>query len=114
MRYIDADKLITALCDCTEDTWGKGLGASWWAQSVKLKDNMVECINNQPRADVAEVKHGYWKDIYVKNGYGDIIEKQIECSECKEFFKVEIHANEYWKSRFKNCPFCGAVMDGKE
>lgn len=54
-RYIDADKLITALCDCTEDTWGKGLGASWWAQSVKLKDNMVECINNQPTADVVEV-----------------------------------------------------------
>ena len=53
-RYIDADKLIQALCN-TQKTWGSRLGTSWWSHSVKLKDNMVRCIKEQPTADVEEV-----------------------------------------------------------
>ena len=58
-RYIDADKLIQALCN-TQKTWGSRLGTSWWSHSVKLKDNMVRCIKEQPTADVEEVT--YCKD----------------------------------------------------
>ena len=105
-RYIDADKLITALCDCTEDTWGKGLGASWWAQSVKLKDNMVECINNQPTADVVEVKHGEWKG------------ESLTCSVCKRDISEIYDADSYMsygiEDELKWCPFCGAKMDGNK
>lgn len=54
-KYIDADKLINELNNSTQNTWGKGLGRSWWSHSVKLKDNIVECINKQPTADVVEV-----------------------------------------------------------
>ncbi len=107
-RYIDADKLINALCDCTEETWGKGLGASWWAQSVKLKDNMVECINNQPTADVAEVKHGRWD----ASGRYKFVDETlaIRCSECG----CSLHSEEYQKYHWNYCPNCGAKMDGKD
>lgn len=103
-RYIDADILINELGDCTLATWGKGLGASWWAQSVKLKDNMVECINNQPTADVAEVKHGHW--IYHPDDLFPA-ESEQECSICHEREDITLVNDNY-------CPNCGAKMDGKE
>ena len=54
-EYIERDALIKAITECTAETWGKGLGRSWWSHSVQLKDNMVRCINNQDAADVVEV-----------------------------------------------------------
>lgn len=103
-RYIDADKLIQALCN-TQKTWGSRLGTSWWSHSVKLKDNMVRCIKEQPTADVEEVKHGEWLPVqYIYFGF-----KRYECSECKD--------DEYWQKRYIEhketyCPNCGAKMDG--
>ena len=101
-RYIDADKLITALCDCTEDTWGKNLGASWWAQSVKLKDNMVECINNQPTADVAEVNHGEWK-VHQNGEYW-----HYDCPFCDDGYATK--GKDLIPPNY--CQNCGAKMDG--
>ena len=103
-RYIDADKLINEFGNCTLATWGKGLGASWWSQSVKLKDNMVECINKQPTADVVEVKHGY------DTGNANI----FECSVCgygvDDIYEADEKNYPVWK--FNYCPHCGAKMDG--
>jgi hypothetical protein len=55
-RYIDADALIAQIEGNTGDTWGRGLGRSWWAHSVMLKDNIVNLIRNAPTADVAPSK----------------------------------------------------------
>ncbi len=44
---------------------------------------------------------------------GKEVYQSIDCSHCEEIFKIESETREYWKARFKVCPFCGAVMDGK-
>ena len=100
-RYIDANKLIGDLNYSTQNTWGKSLGYSWWSHSVKLKDNMVECINNQPTADVEEVRHGEWKQ-------NPCVERFYYCSECNR--RIE----DATKSPYKHFPYChcGAKMDG--
>lgn len=108
MAYIDKERAIGLLL------YFKKNHSNLPKACLHMIDISITVIKNMTTADVVEVKHGCWKDIYVKNGYGDIIEKQIECSECKDFFKIESHDNSYWKKRFNICPFCGAVMDGKE
>ena len=99
-RYIDANKLIDDLNYSTQNTWGKGLGYSWWSHSVKLKDNMVECINDQPTADVEEVRHGEWIETY--RGLCPR-EKVIVCSLCG---RVEEQKEPYCN--------CGAKMNGSK
>lgn len=64
--------------------------------------------------DAVEVLHAHWEDgCAVDPKTGRIIYKSIDCSHCEEIFKIESHDREYWKKRFKVCPFCGAVMDGE-
>ena len=55
MRYIDADALIKDIENCSYETWSKGINRDWWAQAVKVKDNIKRCIERQPTADVVEV-----------------------------------------------------------
>ena len=62
-RYIDADALIEELNRCSYETWCKGVNSTWWAHSVRVKDNIVKCIERQPTADVVEV---------------------VRCKDCKE------------------------------
>jgi hypothetical protein len=65
-RYIDADALIEELQHCSYETWSKDINRAWWAQAVKVKDNIIQCIKRQPTADVVEVvrckdcKHSYF------------------------------------------------------
>ena len=65
-RYIDADVLIDAIENCSYTTWSQDINRAWWAQAVKVKDNMVACIKNTPTADVVEVVRCkdcvYWQD----------------------------------------------------
>lgn len=58
-----------------------------------------------------EVVHAEWLDGYAMHN-GKEVYKSIDCSHCNEIFKIESHDREYWKARFKVCPFCGAKMDG--
>ena len=67
---------------------------------------------NEPTIDAVEVVHAHWEDGYAVDCYGNIAYKSIDCTNCKEIFKVESRTREYWKERFKVCPFCGAKMDG--
>ena len=60
--------------------------------------------------DAVEVVHAHWEDgCAIHNGKE--VYKSIDCSVCHDIFKIESHDREYWKKRFKSCPFCGAVMD---
>lgn len=61
--------------------------------------------------DHKEERHGTWLDGGAVHN-GKEVYKSIDCSVCEEYFKVESFDREYWKARFKVCPFCGAKMDG--
>ena len=61
----------------------------------QLKD--FGCDNFKDKADVVEVRHGYWI-----SGWDTV------CSVCK------IDVDVYDVERFNYCPNCGAKMDGKE
>lgn len=79
-RYIDADALIEELQRCSYETWSKGVNRTWWAQAVNVKDNIVQCIERQPTADVEEVVRcrdcAWWED----KGYDPITETRFgEC-----------------------------------
>ena len=94
-RYIDADKLIEHIKDLP--TWKEMLGVGW--QPTKYPNGMFDCediinsIDNQPTADVEEVKRGHW----ITNPRGFCF-----CSECLT------SGSPYWK----RCPICEAKMDG--
>lgn len=74
-RYIDADKLVEEMQRCSYETWSKDVNRAWWAQAVKIKDNIVHCIERQPTADVVEVVRckdcKWWKRM---NG-----DKRLQC-----------------------------------
>ena len=66
--------------------------------------SIQKCIDNTPTADVEEVKHGVWKDIFEERIYALSLKyKHIRvCSVC------EGQSNRY----YEYCPYCGAKMDG--
>lgn len=67
-----------------------------YAPMQEQKDILVKCIkkvNEQPTADIKEVKHGKWEVFGLRNPL---------CSLCYKY--------NYEKSDF--CPHCGAKMDG--
>lgn len=93
-RYIDADKL--------QETIYK-----------RVNNPAIRCwlnplINEQPIADVKEVKHGCWIDVPL-NVYNDMYKmnrynKRTKCSVCEYVMPYEY-------PRFHICPNCGARMD---
>ena len=104
-RYKDIDAIIEKMQGSTAETWGKGLGRSWWSHSVMLKDNIVQLMKDAPEADVVEVRHGRW----VHTDYAMHWHGKDECSECT------YHTSDRDDlSHLKYCPNCGARMDGDE
>ena len=96
MRLISADRF----CDFVDENCTDRHAALW-----------KELIRRQPTVDARPVVHGQWLDgCAIHNGKE--VYKSIDCSVCEEVFKIESHDREYWKKRFKNCPFCGSQMDG--
>ena len=66
-------------------------------------DSAINALRNAPAADVAPVVHGRWE----AKGYV-CGESEFECSVChKTEWRTSI-------SRFRWCPFCGAMMDGDD
>jgi hypothetical protein len=76
---------------------------------IKAVEMVVE---DTPTVDAVGVEHGRWLDGSAIHN-GKKVYDSIDCSVCEEIFKIESHDREYWKARFKVCPFCGAVMDGE-
>lgn len=64
---------------------------------------VLSCIEIQPSADVAPVRHAKWVLI------NECVNEGIYCSNChKKIYRAE-YANQKVKSNF--CPNCGAKMD---
>ncbi len=74
--------------------------------------NLRRVIQHIEDAPEVEVVHAHWEDGYAVDSQGNIVYRSIDCSHCEEVFKIESETREYWKARFKGCPFCFAKMDG--
>lgn len=99
-RYIDADNLINELSAACMPIYEKGITGI-------LGDNssIADIINEQPTADVQEVKHGDW----LKPGNDPIDNKQWICSECKGLTETAYYCGHCY---YNYCPNCGTRMDG--
>ena len=114
-RYIDAELLEKAIDEAqtsleTNDDkmweinkpYYKGL---CWARGL---------LNDQPTADVVEVKRGCWKDRYNNKYYNHL----YACSVCNKEALCEHYTNELGQIKVRQaltplCPHCGAKMDGE-
>lgn len=104
-RYIDADKLLKNVKDATPMNWTNSEAEIQAQLDWKC---CIALIKNQPTADVAEVKHGFWKKSQFSGRSGFYSVRDVICSECgiySTFLQHEIRPDYY-------CPNCGAKMDG--
>ena len=94
-RYIDADELIAEITSLKISLSGEDIFID------RAKESVLRVIDEQPTADVEEVKHGEWQEEY----YGS---DNIVCSSCGHMWNIldnDTHT-------FNHCPNCGAKMDG--
>lgn len=97
-RYIDAEKLKCSIDSATDSIFD-------WDKTIEELDyNLCELVDDEPTADVQEVKRGKW----VKPG-NDQDHKQWICSECKGLTETACYC---WHCYYNYCPCCGARMDG--
>ena len=77
-----------------------------------IKDGVLDVVQKQPTADVAEVRHGEWLQTQEPMGWSDV--DCIECSSCHESWIMDddLCLDDY-KDGWIYCPNCGAKMDGK-
>ena len=98
-EYIEREALLKhahiGMTRVSDTEWQKG----YW-DGV---DHMAEYIREQPTADVAEVKHGYWDDNII--GFCNVC---MECGAIVERTAVKSHTG-----KLNYCPNCGARMDGE-
>ena len=88
-RYIDAEKADVESISC------------FYGSECRIED-VQEWLDEQPTADVVEVKYGEWLE--VDDGIDIGSGKHLECSICGKWKKDRIKSN--------YCPNCGAKMDG--
>ena len=95
-RYIDVEPLIRRF------TGGESMKSV--AESI-ADERFVQALNNEPTADVVEVKHGYWEEIKCGDGIFDYC---FKCSNCGKTTPPKAFpvAPDY-------CPNCPAKMDGE-
>lgn len=90
-RYIDADNANVEQISC------------FYGGECRLED-VQEWLDEQPTADVAEVRHGYWIPTNIPSYFGGIIYKCSLC-EAKDGEHSSILGSYCWR--------CGAKMDGR-
>ena len=72
-------------------------------EGIEYNGDINYFIMNAPAADVQEVKHGEWKQVY---------EDCWECSICGQEYYLGIETPK--ENEYHYCPYCGAKMNGKE
>lgn len=117
-RYIDSEAL-------TEEI--KSLSVMLGGENVfkTAKESVLRIIDEQPTADVVEVKHGEWiidTSIEERTFYESNYKILITCSICgnrhflgtqpyRNFTQEDLKEDSYRKYRY--CGQCGAKMDGR-
>lgn len=101
-EYIDREALLLRLKKVitTGDDFGLGM--------LMATSHAIECIEEAPAADVAEVKHGEWKW-----GYGVGGQYGIWCTNCGAGY-VDSPNAEWIAKEHDYCGKCGAKMNGKK
>lgn len=92
MAYIDLDIAVKTAIDVCNELFQKN---GQHLTSIEAVD-IADALDNLPKADVAEVKHGEWIPYSTT---------MMECTVCKRHTP---------KHRYEFCPHCGARMDGEE
>jgi hypothetical protein len=104
-EYIDREALIADL----EESVVISCKTENIPQIQRVLKRFINCIKNQPTAEVAEVRHGKWIATEKENIWGNMT-KVLKCSVCKKW-KIEhrgiVVASDY-------CPNCGAKMDKED
>lgn len=102
-RYIDAEKLKDFIDSQTDSIF------NWDKTTEELYHDLCELVDDEPTADVQEVKHGKWVLTQEEHICGDFI-PTLQCSECGnyEFYGKAIG------TKFNYCPNCGARMEDKK
>lgn len=72
------------------------------ATTQEIARGALMFVENEPTADVTDVRHGNWED-KVRKGFGAFSGR---CSKCKKYSGIWVGSKPY---RF--CPYCGAKMD---
>ncbi len=107
-RYIDAEKLKCSIDSETDSIF------DWDMTIEELYYNLCKLVDDEPTADVDEVKHGEWKPMFMVVAYeyaGKTFDfRGIKCSECGKEIISLIH--ESFRPKPNYCPSCGARMDG--
>lgn len=98
-RYIDAEKLKDSIDSQTDSIF------NWDKTTEELYHDLCELVDDEPTADVQEVKHGEW----LKPSNSPIDNRQWICSECKGLVETAYHCEHCY---YNYCPNCGARMDG--
>jgi len=109
-RYIDADKAKLNLLSLSQSIQhSANISANDIAKSLPI------LLDNEPTADVQEVKHAHWVKSETDRQYCSI------CHEVRPYYFKETLVNRYaeqkklslinWECPY--CPNCGAKMDGK-
>lgn len=101
-KYIDADNLINELSAACMPIYEKGITGI-------LGDNssIADIINEQPTADVQEVKRGHW---IPERGPDE--GNRIQCYHCSVCDDDFHYIGAFIATKY--CPNCGARMDGEE
>lgn len=91
-EYIEREALISICEQIISYDWNRRIAPKSWSDAYEC---FMEDVENQPAADVVEVRHGKWIEDH----------EFFKCSECG-------YLTDYRLSNF--CPDCGAKMDEKE
>ena len=96
-EYIEREALINTCKKIIRERWNETTVPVSWSHAYA---DFIDDINNQPAADVAPVKHGYWSHLG-----GD----EFCCTNCGHI----VTTDGSWEHPWQNfCPNCGARMDG--
>lgn len=108
-EYIEREALIEKCKNIAETDWNKKAGPVSWSDAYL---QFIDDIEEQPTADMVEVKHGEWRD---KDWSGIAIKGYMACSQCNVMIpRCELASTRYCLNYLYFCPNCGAKMDGKD
>lgn len=104
-EYISREAAIDEI-----DKWLDSVGTALVGKGLSYYGELIGCIEDAPKADVAPVKYGKWAVHYTAAG-----NPYTECTHCCTDFTFKTDKGTFAKLDMRGmpyCPHCGARMDG--
>lgn len=112
-EYIEKNALYKKIAELEElarnrylDTPSNSPACARYMAQLDERTRFKHMIYDSPAADVAEVKHGKWVEVYRENIWGDSVHV-LECSACGKYTV----GTRGIMTKSNYCPNCGAKMD---